>query len=155
MKTLRASRLLRALPLLLLVLLATGCEFEAPLSAQPEAPVDERLLGRWAAPDGWAKVTRYDADHYILVYNGTVFRAWHSRVAGQDFLTLRNLEGSAPRHHFLHCRRVSDRRIDVSFVREELVPRHERDPAALRRAVAAGWGQPDLLGQAIPFTRLD
>jgi hypothetical protein len=76
-------------------------------------------------------------------------------VAGQDFLTLRNLEGSAPRHHFLHCRRVSDRRIDVSFIREELVPRHERDPEALRRAVAAGWGQPDLLGQAIPFTRLD
>jgi len=35
------------------------------------------------------------------------------------------------------------------------VPRHERDPEALRRAVAAGWGQPDLLGQAVPFTRLD
>jgi len=154
MKTLRAGRLFRALPLLLLVL-ATGCEFEAPLSPRPEAPVDDRLLGRWVAPEGWAKVTRYDAENYILVYNGTVFRAWHSRVAGQDFLTLRNLEGAAPRHHFLHCRRVSDRRIDVSFVREELVPRHERDSEALRRAVAAGWGQPDLLGQAIPFTQLD
>lgn len=155
MKTLRAGRLFRALPLLLLLVLATGCEFEAPLSPRPKAPVDERLLGRWVAPEGWTKVTRYDAENYILVYNGTVFRAWHSRVAGQDFLTLRNLEGAAPRHHFLHCRRVSDRRIDVSFVREELVSRHERDPEALRRAVAAGWGQPDLLGQAIPFTRLD
>lgn len=155
MKTLRTHRWFRALPLLLLLLLAPGCEFEAPLSSRPEAPVDDRLLGRWVAPEGWAKVTRYDAENYILVYNGTVFRAWHSRVAGQDFLTLRNLEGDAPRHHFLHCRRVSDRRIDVSFVREELVPRQERDPEVLRRAVAAGWGQPDLLGQAIPFTRLD
>ena len=155
MKTLRTHRWFRALPLLLLLLLAPGCEFEAPLSSRPEAPVDDRLLGRWVAPEGWAKVARYDAENYILVYNGTVFRAWHSRVAGQDFLTLRNLEGAAPRHHFLHCRRVSDRRIDVSFVREELVPRHERDPEALRRAVAAGWGQPDLLGQAIPFTQLD
>lgn len=154
MKTLRLARLFPALPLLLL-LLGTGCEFEAPLSAKPEAPVDERLLGRWVAPDGWAKVSRYDAENYILVYNGTVYRAWHSRVAGQDFLTLRNLEGAAPRHHFLLKRRVSDRRVDVSFVREELVPRHERDPEALRRAVAAGWGQPDLLGQAVPFTRLD
>lgn len=155
MKTLRLARLCPALPLLLLLLLAAGCEFEAPLSPRPEAPVDERLLGRWGAPDGWAKVSRYDAENYIIVYNGTVFRAWHSRVAGQDFLTLRNLEGAAPRHHFLHCRRVSDRRIDVSFVREELVPRHERDPEAMRKAVAAGWGQPDLLGQAIPFTRLE
>ncbi|MFZ9747516.1 MAG: hypothetical protein ACO3G4_12885 [Opitutaceae bacterium] len=150
----RLPRLRRRLPALLLFL-AAGCEFEGPLSPRPEAPVEERLLGRWVTPDGWVKVTRYDAEHYVMVYNGTVYRAWHSRVAGQDFLTLRNLEGPAPRHHFLHWRRVSDRRIDVSFVREDLVPRHERDPEVLRRAVAAGWGQPDLLAPAVPFIRQD
>jgi len=45
--------------------------------------------------------------------------------------------------------------VHVSFVREELVPRHERDPEGLRRPAAADWGQPDLLGPAVPFTRLD
>jgi hypothetical protein len=96
MQSTRLHRLLRVLPALLLFL-TTGCEFEGPLSARPEAPVDERLLGGWVTPDGWVKVTRYDAEHYVMVYNGTVYRAWHSRVAGQDFLTLRNLEGAAPR----------------------------------------------------------
>jgi len=82
METLRFARLFPGLPLLLLLLLSTGCEFEAPLSAKPEAPVDERLPGRWVAPNGWAKVSRYDAENYIVVYNGTVYRA--GTVAGRD-----------------------------------------------------------------------
>lgn len=146
---------LRVVFLNVLLLAAAGCEFEAPLAPAPEAPVDPALLGRWSAPDGWAKLCQRDTGHYVLVHNGTVYEAWHARLGERDFLTLRSLETTRPRHHFLLCERVGDRRVDVRFVRDDLVPRGERNPAALRRAVEESWGRPELLGPAVTFIRMD
>src|SRR5512140_416744 len=64
-------------------LLFAGCDYDVPLSDRPERPVDDQLAGNWMSPDAWMMVRRFDAENYVVVHNGSMFRAWHSKVAGR------------------------------------------------------------------------
>ena len=136
--------------------LLAGCEFDVPLSSHPDRPIDEKLLGNWSSPDGWAKLARYDAQNFVLLYNGGIYRAWHTPVAGLDLLTLQRLDAASPKDHYLsYAWTGAGRRLDVRFVRDDLLDQHATDPAAMRQAIEQHAGHAKLLSQPVPFARLE
>jgi hypothetical protein len=153
--------LLRPLPrglaaaAMLILLLCTGCEYEVPLTAQPNRAIDEKLLGNWLSPDGWMAIRAFDAQHYVVSYNGSFYRGWHSTVAGQAFVTLRSLDAKSPKFTYVtYALTRDDRRLDVRVVRDEVLSKEIKDSAAMRAALEQVAPNPALLTEAVPFSRL-
>ena len=137
------------------LLALSGCEFDVPLSAEPDRDVDARLLGEWVSPDGWMVVRRFDAGHYVVFHNGTLYRAWHSSVAGRDFITVQSLGKPEPKYYFFGYTVDAERgRLDLQVVLDQVLPRTITDTAALRAALERVASDPRLLGKPVPFTAL-
>ena len=75
-----------------------GCIYDSPITARPTRKVDEKFLGNWTSQDGKVKmmVARYDASNYVVLYDGELYHAWHSDVAGTPFLTVQLLDSTEP-----------------------------------------------------------
>lgn len=143
------------LPGLCAALLLGGCDYDVPLSPGPERAVERKLAGNWLSPHGWMMVRRFDADHYVVVHNGSAYRAWHSHVEGVAYITLQSLDREPARYAYLTYQLSGDgRRIEVRFVRDDVVPKTINETAAMRRAVAQHAGAAGLLSDPEPFTRL-
>ena len=140
---------------LLAGLLLTGCEYEVPLSAQPVRPVEDTLVGNWMSPGAWMMVRRFDADHYVVVHNGSTFRVWHSDVAGRPFVTVQPLDAENPKFSYLTFQLSEDRRrLDVRFVRDEVIPKTITSTAAMRRAIEQQGASENFLSNVAPFVRM-
>lgn len=136
-------------------LLLGGCDYEVPLSEKPERAIDGRLIGEWVSPDSWIKVRPFDTDHYVIVHNGALFRGWHSTVAGLSLVTVQALEDKNRRYAYLAYEISADgRRLDLRFVRDDVVSKKIKDTAGMRKAVEQHAKHPELLSDLIPFTRL-
>lgn len=155
----RAGRRSRPGPFLTLAavvfgLLLTACDYDVPLSAKPDRPVDEAVLGNWISPDGWMSVRRFDADHYVVFHNGTLYRGWHSQVAGRTYVNLCSLDAQYPKFAYLTYQLgAQGRRLDIRFVRDEVIPKTITSADAIRRALEEHAADPHLLSDPVPFTR--
>jgi hypothetical protein len=139
----------------LAVLLLTGCDYDVPLTEKPNRAIDEKLLGNWLSPDGWMSIRAFDAQHYVVSYNGSVYRGWHSTVAGQALVTLHSLDAKSPKYTYVaYALTRDDRRLDVRIARDEVLSKEIKDPAAMRTALEQVAPNPALFTEPVPFTRL-
>ena len=126
-----------------------ACIYDVPLTAAPTRDVDARLVGDWASPDGTerVKVRPLDQQHYIVVYNGDVFRAYHSDVGGRPFATVQDLDGPERKFAYISYSLSADgQRLRVLAVNADTIPKSLRTPAAARRLLAAHADDPKLFG---------
>jgi hypothetical protein len=155
MSTLHSLLLSRAIAASILGLLLAGCDYDVPLSAQPDRPIDEKLIGNWISPDGWMTVRRFDADNYVVFHNGTMYRAWHSTVGTRGFVTVQSLEPDRKKYAYhTYSLTAGGRRLDLRFVGEEVVPKSIKDTAEMRQVVERHAADPKLLSDPVPFTRM-
>lgn len=151
--------------LLLAGLVLAGCNYDAPLTAEPTAKVDARLLGEWIQPQekDWMVVCALDESHYALAY-GTekpgarpdLYRAHHSDFAGLHFISVQNLQAGNDhgRYSYIVWSLSADgTKLTLSPVSTKVVPESHADTAAMQAVVRAHAKDPALLNEAMVFVR--
>jgi hypothetical protein len=136
-------------------LVLLSCHYDTPLTAEPTRAADARLAGTWkiTAPDEDEQmdIRLYDERHYVVSYNGDLYRAFHSDVAGLPLLSVQNLNDRERKYVFLEWKLSEDgKRLTIRAVRTEVVPETARD---LAKAIAENRDHPKLFSEAAVYTR--
>lgn len=149
----------RRLPLLLALATTLGlfsCEYKFPL-AEPTQHVDKRVIGDYTASSPereWLKIRRLDDNHYVVVYDGTVFRAHHSEVAGMPLVSLENIDDEKATWTYVTWKLSDSGKIlTVRSVDNKLVPYETPNAEAARKLLTANRENPALFGEEMVFRR--
>ena len=140
----------------LCVLAFTACQYEVPITSSPTQKVQEQLLGDWRSTDGKEelKLRRLDDGVYIVYYDGDIFRAYHSDVAGTPFVTVQDLNSSDRKYAYVIWK-LSDNGKDLRLrsVNDKVVPKETRDSATVVELLTKNARNPQLLGEEIEFRK--
>ena len=140
----------------LCVLVFTACQYEVPITSAPTQKVQEQLLGNWRSTDGKEelKLRRLDDGVYIVYYDGDIFRAYHSDVAGTPFVTVQDLNSSDRKYAYVIWK-LSDNGKDLRLrsVNDKVVPKETRDSAAVAALLTKNVRNPELFGEEIEFRK--
>jgi hypothetical protein len=148
-------------PLLVTVcLLVGGCNYDFALTAQPTRKVDDRLLGDWTAVDKeggkpeMMKVRKLDASTYIIVYNGDLYRAFHSDFAKTPFVSVQDLDSGEGKYVYFVWRLSADgATLGLRSVNTDIIPQKTKDQAAAQSLIKKNLTNPALLNEELPFVR--
>ena len=149
---------MRTITVLACALVLFSCTYDIPLTAEPTRAADARLAGTWTmtAPDEDEKmdIRLYDDRHYVVAYNGDLYRAFHSDVAGLQILSVQNLNDSERKWVFMEWKLSEDgKRLTIRAVRTEVVPETTRDREGLLKVIEANRDNPKLFGEEGVYTR--
>ncbi|HTH19046.1 MAG TPA: hypothetical protein VL912_03130 [Candidatus Udaeobacter sp.] len=140
----------------LCVLAFTACQYEVPITSAPTQKVQEQLLGNWRSTDGKEelKLRRLDDGVYIVYYDGDIFRAYHSDVAGTPLVTVQDLNSSDRKYAFVIWK-LSDNGKDLRLrsVNDKVVPKETRDSATIVELLTKNARNPELFGEEIEFRK--
>jgi len=140
----------------LCVLAFTACQYEVPITSSPTQKVQEQLLGDWRSTDGKEelKLRRLDDGVYIVYYDGDIFRAYHSDVAGTPFVTVQDLNSSDRKYAYVIWK-LSDNGKDLRLrsVNDKVVPKETRDSATVVELLTKNARNPELFGEEIEFRK--
>ena len=140
----------------LCVLAFTACQYEVPITSAPTQKVQEQLLGDWRSTDGKEelKLRRLDDGVYIVYYDGDIFRAYHSDVAGTPFVTVQDLNSSDRKYAYVIWK-LSDNGKDLRLrsVNDKVVPKETRDSATVVELLTKNARNPELFGEEIEFRK--
>jgi len=140
----------------LCVLAFTACQYEVPITSSPTQKVQEQLLGDWRSTDGKEelKLRRLDDGVYIVYYDGDIFRAYHSDVAGTPFVTVQDLNSSDRKYAYVIWK-LSDNGKDLRLrsVNDKVVPKETRDSATIVELLTKNARNPELFGEEIEFRK--
>ena len=140
----------------LCVLVFTACQYEVPITSAPTQKVQEQLLGDWRSTDGKEelKLRRLDDGVYIVYYDGDIFRAYHSDVAGTPFVTVQDLNSSDRKYAYVIWK-LSDNGKDLRLrsVNDKVVPKETRDSATVVELLTKNSRNPELFGEEIEFRK--
>jgi len=140
----------------LCVLAFTACQYEVPITSAPSQKVQEQLLGNWRSIDGKEelKLRRLDDGVYIVYYDGDIFRAYHSDVAGTPFVTVQDLNSSDRKYAYVIWK-LSDNGKDLRLrsVNDKVVPKETRDSATVVELLTKNARNPELFGEEIEFRK--
>jgi len=118
--------------------------------------VQEQLLGDWRSTDGKEelKLRRLDDGVYIVYYDGDIFRAYHSDVAGTPFVTVQDLNSSDRKYAYVIWK-LSDNGKDLRLrsVNDKVVPKETRDSATIVELLTKNARNPELFGEEIEFRK--
>ena len=158
-----ANLTLRQCTPLILVLTAwlalCGCVYDVPITDKPTRAVNEQLLGNWTSQDGKTKmkVAKYDTSHYVLVYDGELYRAWQSDVAGTPFFTIQSLDATQPdglaKYTYSSWKLADDGTLHGRAVNDKIIPDTTSSPAKVQKLLRANLKNPELLGEEIVFVK--
>ena len=149
------------LALLSTLLVVNGCEFDVPITAEPTREIDVAPLGDWTSTD-WTdkdckdqmKVRKYDQSSYVISYNGELYRAWHSDVAGAPFLTVQNLDSADRKYHYFAWSLTDGgKRLTLQRINTDLIPKGTSDSATVVKILQANSGSSQLFEDTARFTR--
>ena len=134
----------------------TACQYEVPITSAPTQKVQEQLLGNWRSADGKEelKLRRLDDGVYIVYYDGDIFRAYHSDVAGTPFVTVQDLNSSDRKYAYVIWK-LSDNGKDLRLrsVNDKVVPKETRDSATIVELLTKNARNPELFGEEIEFRK--
>lgn len=139
-------------------LVLLSCHYDVALTAEPTRAADARLAGTWTLvepeKDEKMDVRLYDDRHYVVAYNGDLYRAFHSDVAGLPLLSVQNLNDRERKYLFLEWKLSDDgKRLTIRALRTELVPETTRSRDALVERIEANRDDPKLFGEAAVYVR--
>lgn len=140
-------------------LLLTGCNYEVPLTAKPTRPVDERLLWSWVTVDKETKkeevmiVQKLDEATYVVAFDGSIYRAFHSDFAGTAFVSVQEL-GNERKYTYLTYRlSANGGQLSLRTVSTKVIPEKTQGREALQKLIKDNLSNPALLGDELLFTK--
>lgn len=136
--------------------LIVSCEYDVPITGAPTQKINDKLVGNWVSDNGedTMKVRRFDDSAYVIVYNGQLFRAYHSDLDGKAFVSVEDVDLATRKY----CYRVWDLSADGSgltlhSINHRLVPRDIKDMALIRALLRKNLNNPELLNYEIHFNK--
>jgi hypothetical protein len=158
MNTLRpvTRKLTVALVATLCCVVLSGCDYEVPITSGPTRKLDERLLGNWVSKDGKEKmkVRRLDDSVYIGSYDGDLFRAFHSDVAGTSFISAQNIDSAERKYAYLTYTVSADgNRLGLRDVNTKVIPTETEDSTSVQRLLENNLQNPALFNEEEQFTK--
>lgn len=120
-----------------LALITVGAcgEYTVPITDQPTRKVDRQLIGDWVTPDEGdiIKVRQLTDSSFSVYYNGLLFRAVHSDLAGIPFLSVQELETDNRTYSYVAYRLSPDgSKLFLRMVNEEVIPDDSNQSEAIR-----------------------
>jgi hypothetical protein len=140
----------------LCILAFSACEYEVPITPSPTQKVQERLLGDWASTDGKEKmkVRKLDDSFYIGYYDGDLFRAYQSDIAGTPFASVQALNSNDRKYAYVVWKLSDDgKHLSLRNVNRKVIPNETRESATVAALLTKNARNPELFGDAIEFTR--
>ena len=134
----------------------SGCDYDVPITDGPTRKLDERLLGNWISKDGKEKmkVRRLDDSTYIGSYDGDLFRAFHSDVAGTSFISAQDIDSAERKYVYLTYTVSADgNRLGMRDVNTAVVPKETKDSASVQRLLQDNLRNPKLFNEENQFTK--
>jgi hypothetical protein len=136
-----------------------GCIYDSPITAKPTKAVNINFLGNWTSQDGREKMTvgKYDDENYVVVYDGKLYRAWESDVAGTPFFSVEALDStdtnSVYKFTYMTWKFAEDGTLRGRSLGDNIVPDNTRGPAAVRKLLRKNLKNPDLFGDEGVFVK--
>ncbi len=134
----------------------SACVYEVPITSSPTRKVEERLLGDWTSLDGkeQMKVRRLDENTYVVYYDGDLFRAYHSDVAGIPFASVQDLNSNERKYAYAVWNVSNDgKNLTLRNVSNKVVPKESKDSASVVALLTKNARNPELLGEEIEFKK--
>jgi hypothetical protein len=140
----------------LCILAFSACEYEVPITPSPTQKVQERLLGDWTSTDGKEKmkVRSLDDSVYIVYYDGDLFRAYHSDIAGTPFASVQDLNSNDRKYAYVVWKLSEEgKHLSLRNVNRKVIPKETRDSAAVAALLTKNAHNPELFGEEIEFRK--
>jgi hypothetical protein len=136
----------------------SGCEgdYAVPITSAPTRKVDQRLVGNWVSKDGQdkLKVRRLDDSTYIVSYNGDLFRAYHSDIGKNSFVSVQDIDSNNRKYAYLTYKLSDDgQRLDLRAVNEKVIPTATKDSVSVQKLLKQNLQNSELLGEEGQFTK--
>jgi hypothetical protein len=136
-----------------------ACNYDVPITSAPTHPIDKRLIGSWSLKTPGQKTEQmtirpYDDSNYVVWYDGDLYRAYHSDVAGMPLISAQNLNDSERKYLYLAWKLSEDgKRLTIRAVSTDVIPTTEKDSAAIVKLLEANRDKPQLFGESADYTR--
>jgi hypothetical protein len=134
----------------------TACQYDVPITSAATRKVQERLLGDWTSADGKEKLKLRSLDDsvYIVYYDGDLFRAYHSDVAGTAFATVQDLNSSDRKYAYVVWKLSDDgKNLRMRNINDKVVPKETRDSPTVVALLKKNAANPELFGEEIEFKK--
>jgi hypothetical protein len=142
----------------------SSCVYDVPITAEPTAKINEKLLGDWTTKDGNCKlrVVRLDDYNYIVCKRdmkegvftrGDLFRAYHSDVANTPFVSVQILDEPKPRYAYWSWKLSEDGTLHLWLVNDKIIPDETKDSASVQRLLKSNLQNPALVGDETQFIK--
>jgi hypothetical protein len=118
--------------------------------------VQERLIGDWTSADGKEKLKLRSLDDsvYIVYYDGDLFRAYHSDVAGTPFATVQDLNSTDRKYADVVWKLSDDgKNLKMRNINDKDVPKETRDSPAVVALLTKNAANPELFDEEIEFRK--
>jgi hypothetical protein len=100
------------------------------------------------------RVRRLDNSSYVVYYDGDLFRAYHSDVAGTPFASVQDLNSNDRKYAYVVWKLSDDgKRLSLRSVNNKVVPKETRDSAAVVALLTKNARNPELFGEEIEFRK--
>ena len=135
----------------------SACVYEVPITLNPTRKIEERLLGNWTSSDGkeHMNVRQLDENSYVVYYDGDLFRAYHSDVGGTPFASVQDLNSTDRKYAYVVWKLSEDgKNLTLRNVSNKIVPKENKDSAAVAMLLEKNARNPDLLGEEIQFRKV-
>jgi hypothetical protein len=156
------------------VSLATGCNYEAPLTVEHEIPIDPAVLGHWQqVPDGDQAgngerkmlVLKYSDTEYMIHYptgeKGLFFRAYPIEISGARGIQIqwigtgaRPLRDNETKRYQMVRYGLANGEMEIELLNQSVVSSELIDSEALRQAFLKNREEDDLFGGHSRFRKL-
>lgn len=134
----------------------TSCNYDFPITSGPTRKVQGQLLGDWTSDDGKEKLKlrSLDGSVYIVYYDGDLFRAYHSDVAGTPFASVQDLNSSDRKYAYVIWKLSEDGKfLILRSVNDKVVPKETKGSASVVALLTKNAGNPELFGEEIEFRK--
>ncbi|HYS54408.1 MAG TPA: hypothetical protein VER58_11675 [Thermoanaerobaculia bacterium] len=144
-----------SVPVLVCALVFAGCDYDVPITEAPTRRVEPRLLATWTPlvagrESEKLRIQRIDDSRYVIFYEGDVYVAHHSDIAGTPLASVR----TCGRYLYFAWELSGDgRRLTVRQINSRVVPTETRDSAAVVRLIEANRANPYLLDDGFEYSR--
>jgi len=136
----------------------SGCDgdYAIPITSAPTRKIDQRLVGNWVAKGGAEKmkVRKFDDSHYLVSYDGDLYRAFHSDLDQTSFISAQEIDSSGRKFVYLAYKLAIDgQSLDLRAVDDKVVPRETSDSASAQKLLKDNLHNPKLFGDEGQYVR--
>ena len=143
------------IPVLVCVLLLAGCDYDVPITETPTRRVEPRLVDTWTPlmadrENEKLRILRVDDSRYAIFYEGEVYVAHHSDIAGTPLVSVR----TCGKYLYFAWELSGDgQRLTLRQVNNKVVPTETHDSGAVVRLIEANRSNPYLLDDGFEYSR--